>query len=114
MALSSLIISADSQEVSVLECVLGSLRIDVEVETDPVAALVRLQKSKVDAVVVDWDLAGANAFLRNLNVATEETKPVVIVSGSADRHRLEAVGGEFVACKPISVEQAVHTFSAAR
>jgi len=115
MPLSSLILSRDSQEVSVVECILSSLRIDVEVETDPAAAWTRLKKSKVDAVIVDCDLAGADGFLRKLRrLAEQDAKPVVIVSGSGDRSRLEAAGGEFVAQKPISVEQAVHTFSAAR
>jgi len=114
MPLSSLILSRDSQEVSVFECILSSLRIAVEVETDPAVAWIRLKKSKVDAVIVDCDLAGADGFLRNLQGAGQDAKPVVIVSGSEDRSWLEAVGGEFVAQKPLSVEQAVHTFSAAR
>jgi DNA-binding NtrC family response regulator len=115
MPLSSLIISRDSQEISVFECILSSLRIDVEVETDPSVAWTRLNKSKVDAVIVDCDLGGADRFLRNLRAGTDQdSKPVVVISGSGEHSRLQAAGGEFVAQKPISVEQAVHTFSAAR
>jgi DNA-binding response OmpR family regulator len=115
MTLSSLILSRDSQEVSVFECILGSLRIDVEVETDPSLAWIRLNKSKVDAVIVDYDLPGSDGLLRNLKaVAEQASNPVIIVSASGDQARLDALGAEFVTRKPISVEQAVHTLSAAR
>jgi DNA-binding response OmpR family regulator len=115
MPLSSLILSRDSQEVSVFECILGSLRIDVKVETDPSLAWIRLSKSKVDAVIVDCDLPGAEKFLQDLQVlAGRGSNPVIIVSGAKDRSRLESIGADFVAQKPVSVEQAVHTLSAAR
>lgn len=115
MPLTALILSRDSQEVSVFECILSSLRIDVETETDPSLAWIRLKKSKVDAVIVDYDLQGAEGFMRKLH-ATEDQEaiPVLIASGSADCSRLEALGAEFAAQKPTSVEQAVHTLSAAR
>lgn len=115
MALSCLILSGDLQEVSVFECVLGSLRIEVEAVGEPAAAKNRLNKSKIDAVLVDCDLAGADRFLHHLRqISDEDARPVVIVSGTGERSKLEPLGAEFVAPKPISVEQAVHTFSAAR
>jgi len=114
MALSCLILSRDSQEVSVFECILGSLRIEPLLEGDLSLARIRLRKSKIDGMIVDCDLAGAKKFLRDVRPAGEEPGPVLIVSGSEERSRLEETGAEFVAPKPVSLEQAVHTLSGAR
>ena len=114
MALSCLILSRDSQEVSVFECILGSLRIEPLLEGDLALARIRLRKSKIDGMIVDCDLAGARKFLRDVRPAGEEPGPVLIVSGSEERSRLEETGAEFVAPKPVSLEQAVHTLSGAR
>ena len=40
--------------------------------------------------------------------------PVVIASGSNTHHQLDSLGATFIVAKPISVERAVHTLSAAR
>jgi len=40
--------------------------------------------------------------------------PVVIASGSNSKHQLDSIGATFIVAKPISVERAVHTLSAAR
>jgi CheY-like chemotaxis protein len=112
MMLSSMIVSGDWQEVSVLECVLNGLHIDVQVESEPDVAWQKFVKSKVDAVIVDYDDAGSRAFVEKLQTAG--TAPVVIASGSNSRHQLDASGATFIVAKPISVERAVHTLSAAR
>jgi len=114
MNLSSMIVSCDWQEVSVLECILGSLHIGVEVEAEPERAWDRLAKSKVDAVIVDCDADGTHGFMRRLQTTPNKSAPVVIASGSSGRSALEAMGAAFVVEKPISVERAVHTLSAAR
>jgi hypothetical protein len=114
MTLSSLVLSRDWPEISVLECILGSLHMDVDVEPEPERALAKLSKSKIDALIVDCDLSGASTFLRGVrNASGQKTAPVVIVGGSNGR-KLEEDGASFVFQKPISVEQAVHTLSAAR
>ncbi len=46
MTLSSMVVSRDLQEVSVLECILGGLHIGVDVESEPERARVKLAKSK--------------------------------------------------------------------
>ena len=110
-----MVVSRDWQEISVLECILGGLRIGVEVETEPERARVKLDKSKIDALIVDCDLNGSSAFLRGvLEGNLRKSVPLLIVSGSSGRGGLEAKGASFVFEKPISVEQAVHTLSAAR
>src|SRR5690349_11040505 len=66
MTLSSMVVSRDWQEVSVLECILGGLHMDVAVENEPQRAMARLNKSKIDALIVDCDLNGSTQFLREL------------------------------------------------
>lgn len=115
MTLSSMVVSRDLQEVSVLECILGGLHIGVDVESEPERARIKLAKSKIDAVIIDFDLSGAAGFLNGLQDGSiRNAVPLIIVSGSSGRKNLESKGASFVFEKPISVEQAVHTLSAAR
>jgi hypothetical protein len=115
MTLSSMVVSRDFQEVSVLECILGGLHIGVDVESEPQRALAKLAKSKIDALIIDCDLCGASSFLKGLQDGSiRNAVPLIIVSGSGGRKHLESQGASFVFEKPISVEQAVHTLSAAR
>ena len=115
MTLSSMVVSRDWQEVSVLECILGGLHMDVSVENEPERALARLSKSKIDALIVDCDLNGSAQFLRELQSAqTPKTVPLVIMGGPQCTQTLDQTGALFAFEKPISVEQAVRTLSAAR
>src|SRR5258706_3451827 len=115
MTLSSMVLSRDFQEISVLECILGGLHIGVDVESEPERARIKLAKSKIDALIIDCDLVGASSFLKGLQDGTiRNAVPLIIVSGSGGRKHLESKGASFVFEKPISVEQAVHTLSAAR
>src|SRR4029077_8288216 len=113
MTLSSMVVSRDWAEVSVLECILGGLHIGVDVEPEPVRARAKLAKTKIDALIVDCDLDGTTSFLRGLTNSLNAV-PLVIVSGSNAQCRLQDTGATFAFRKPISVEQAVHTLSAAR
>jgi hypothetical protein len=116
MTLESMVVSRDWQEVSVLECILGSLHIGVRVESDAERAQTRFQKSKVDAVIVDRDLSGTDRFLANFKSSRSNTisVPLVLLSGCPERHDLPTSGATFFFEKPVSVEQAVRTLSAAR
>ena len=115
MTLSSMVVSRDWQEVSVLECILGGLHMDVSVENEPQRAMARLNKSKIDALIVDCDLNGSSQFLRELQgTGNPRTVPLVIMGGPRCSQNLEDSGALFAFEKPISVEQAVRTLSAAR
>jgi len=116
MTLSSMVVSRDWQEVSVLECILGGLHMDVAVENEPQRALARMAKSKIDALIVDCDLNGSTQFLRELQTAQIQprTVPLVIMGGPQCTQNLDQTGALFAFEKPISVEQAVRTLSAAR
>jgi CheY-like chemotaxis protein len=116
MTLSSLVVSQDWQEVSVLECILGGLNIQVAVEREPQRALARLTNSKVDALIVDCDLNGSLQFFRQLRqeAPRASTVPLVIMGGPQGQQDMEGTGAMFAFDKPISVEEAVRTLSAAR
>jgi hypothetical protein len=89
---------------------------EVSVENEPQRAMVRLSKSKVDALIVDCDLNGSSQFLRELQQAEKapRTVPLVIMGGPQSNRSLDDSGALFAFEKPISVEQAVRTLSAAR
>jgi hypothetical protein len=113
MTLSSMVVSRDWPEVSVLECILGGLRIHVDVEPEPERVAARLANSKIDALIVDCDLDGT---ARVLGALRDEQNPVpLLIIGSPSRRReFKAADATFIFEKPISVEQAVHKLSAAR
>ncbi len=116
MLLSSMVVSRDWQEISVLECILGSLQMTVAVEKQPQQALDRLSKSKVDALIVDCDLSGTSQLLRELKTSARTAKsvPLVIMGEPRRVDSLDEAGALFAFEKPICVEQAVRTLSAAR
>ncbi len=111
-----MVVSRDWQEVSVLECILGGLHMDVAVESEPQRALARITKTKIDALIVDCDLNGSTQFLRELQSLENppKTVPLVIMGGPQSNQSLDDTGALFAFEKPISVEQAVRTLSAAR
>ena len=115
MTLSSMVVSRDWQEVSVLECILGGLHMDVAVEQEPQRAMNRLTRSKVDALIVDCDLNGSAQFLHELQQSERQLNTVpLVIMGAPSSQTAEATGALFAFKKPISVEQAVRTLSAAR
>jgi CheY-like chemotaxis protein len=116
MTLSSMVVSRDWQEVSVLECILGGLHMDVAVESEPQRALSRLTTSKIDALIVDCDLNGTGQFFRELQreAPRVSTVPLVIMGKASSRPDMQTSGAMYAFDKPISVEQAVRTLSAAR
>jgi CheY-like chemotaxis protein len=116
MTLSSMVVSRDWPEVSVLECILSSLQVGVTVHSEPQQALAKLQHTKVDAVIVDSDLPGASQFLRDLrrHPRYPQDTPLVMMGKAASNRQMNSVGALFAFDKPISVEQAVRQLSAAR
>ena len=116
MTLSSLVVSRDWQEVSVLECILGGMQIDVDIEPRPERAQLKLSNQKIDALIVDWDLVGSDRLVEQIHQDSRwpQHVPLVLMSGPCAKRELDATGALFTFEKPISVEQAVRTLSAAR
>ena len=102
-----MVVSRDWQEVSVLECILGGLHMDVAVEQEPQRAMSRLSRSKVDALIVDCDLNGSAQFLYELQQSERQLNTVpLVIMGTPSSQTVEATGALFAFKKPISVEQA--------
>lgn len=116
MTLSSLVVSRDWQEVSVLKCILGGLQIDVDVMADPSRAWNRLTRSKVDALIVDRDLPGTDRFLHQVETENHGANkvPLMLLSATRKVDCLVDAQALFRFEKPIAVEEAVRTLSAAR
>jgi len=116
MTLESIVICDDWQTISVLGGVLGNLRIGVHVDSEPESARDRITHSKFDAVIVDCELRGAADFLRNLrgHASCRASVPLAIAAHGMGLPELSQLGARFVFEKPISMEQAVRTLSAAR
>lgn len=115
MTLSSIVLSCDSQEISVLECILGGLHIGVDVEPEPAKVCAKLSKSRVDALIVDSEVEGSGEFLQEFQkLKTQNSVPLVILNGPRNTMSPPAESASFLFQKPISVEQAVHILSSAR
>ena len=109
-----MVVSRDWQEVSVLECILGSMQISVDVETEPEEARRKLSSTKIDAIIVDFDLPGADTLVQKMERPSNDAIPLVLMSGPQHHDQLRRSGADFFFEKPVSVEQAVHTLAAAR
>jgi len=94
MTLESMVVSRDWQEVSVLECILGGLQISVDVQTEPEKARRKLSHSKIDAVIVDYDLAGSDALVQMLAPMRQgaDSIPLVLMSGPLHHDQLRRIG----------------------
>ena len=116
MTLESIVVSSDWQTISVLGSVLGNLRIGIHVEPGPDGARQRLTRSKFDAVIVDCEIDGAADLLSGLrnNPSCRTSVSLAIATGTMGLPQLSELGARFVFQKPISIEQAVRTLSAAR
>jgi hypothetical protein len=110
MTLSSMVVSRDFRGISVLESILNSLHIQVEVEPELGRAKEKLAKSKIDALIVDSDIEGSGSLFDTIQqTEMENWVPLVISNGSE-----LPIQTKFLFRKPISVSQAVRTLSSAR
>ncbi len=115
MGLSSMVISRDAEQISLLECILGGLHIHVEVEPEPRVARTKLEKSRVDALIVDAEVEGSLNFLREMEQQENQNSvPLVIMGPSYHSRKSQAQPASFLFQKPISVKQAVRILLSAR
>jgi len=112
MMLSSIVLSRDWPEICVLECILGGLHFDVDVETEPERVEAKMAKSKIDALIVDSAVEGSEELLDRLK-RDLGTVPLLIL-GNPRHFQARPAEGTIIFEKPISVERAVHALAAAR
>jgi CheY-like chemotaxis protein len=115
MVLESMVVSRDWQEISVLECILNSLQISTRVVPEPERARHKLAHAKIDALILDQDMEGASNLLLDLTAERTSNSPMpVMLMGSKVRAADLEPGTDFAFLKPIAVDDAVRTLSAAR
>jgi hypothetical protein len=113
MMLSSMVVSHDSRGTSVLESILSSLHIHVEVETDLDRAREKLASSRIDALIVDSEIEGVGGLLDSDASGVENWVPLMICNEFNGQAEINS-RAKFLFRKPISVAQAVRTLSSAR
>lgn len=113
MNLSSIVVSRDFRGISILESVLSSLHIQVEVEPELSGVRKKLARSKVDALIVDSEIEGFGNLLQEIDKPTMDGLVSLLICDGSKRAFVNP-RTEFLFRKPISVTQAVHTLSSAR
>lgn len=116
MGLESLLLSRDTQVISVLRPTLEKLSIDVEVCRGVSSGTEILSNEKFDAVIVDCDdLQGGLDVLAGLRKGTSNRNSVMfaILNGTTTTQRAFELGANFVLQKPISALNASRCFGAA-
>lgn len=116
MALKSLVLCSDEKIVRVLRRVLGDLDINLELCSEPQAALRKLTRQRFEAIIVDCEAEGASDVLRSARSApcNKFAVAVAIVGPEVGLRAAFGLGAHFVLYKPVSSERAKASFRAAR
>lgn len=117
MALTSLVVCADTSAVPVLSRILSDLGIQVEQSNDSSAALARLNAQAFDAVLIDCqDESAALELMKHARKqpANQTALLIALVDSGNDVREVFARGANFVLYKPISQERATHSLRVAR
>ena len=110
------LLTSDSQVLSVMNEVLDNFDIETEICNQPEKALDAVSHRKVDTLIVDWDGGDKPArVLSALRQSRQNAKStaVVIVSGAGEMHAATEAGANFMIYKPMNVDQATHCLRAA-
>jgi CheY-like chemotaxis protein len=117
MALTSLVVCADSKAVQVLSQILQDLNIEAEHCADSTAASARLVAKHFDAVVVDCqDQLRAIDLIASVRKTPINRSTLIIglVDGREQVRDIFGQGANFIVYKPVSVERAASSLRAAR
>ncbi len=117
MALTSLLVCADTAALQTLSRSLADLGLSVEHCTDHSAAIARLAQDPFDALVVDCkDEPAAIQILAAArdSQANKTTFAIAVVDGKTDVREVFAQGANFILYKPISTERATNSLRAVR
>ena len=117
MALTSLLVCADTKAVQVLSRILIDLGVQVEQCSEPSAALVLTTARHFDALLVDCkNERAATEWIATVRKqpAHKTTLVIAIVDSQNQVRELFAQGANFVLYKPISSERAATSLRAAR
>jgi DNA-binding response OmpR family regulator len=114
MSANALLVSRDDGVQMVVPAVLIEARIETEITTDVPRAIRLLQERKFEAVIVDYDMEGADAVLKDIDLYPSNRTAVAfaIVHEEDGCHGLPP-GAKFIMAKPVLAEQARRTLRAA-
>ena len=117
MALTSLVVCADSKAVHVLSQIFRELNIEAEHCADLSAAASRLAAHRFDAIVVDCQdqLPALELIARVRSLAINRSTLIIgLVDGREQVRDIFGQGANFIVYKPVSVERAASSLRAAR
>ena len=114
MNANALLLSRDKEVQMILPALLGDMRIETEIAIDVLKAVRLLSEQKFEAILVDWELKGADAVLKDIDSypSNRTAVPFAIVPEVDVRNGLPP-GAKFVIAKPVSAEQARRSLDAA-
>lgn len=116
MNLESLVISRDADLLGILRPVLETIAVNVQACPDILVAASMLDKSKVDAVIVDCDdLPHGVELLRSIRTTRSNASSVAfaVLNGKTSTHEAFQFGANFVLQKPLTPLHATRCFNAA-
>ena len=114
MGANALLVSQDIGVQAVLPAVLLEARIETEVTSDVPQAIQFLRQRKFEAVIVDYDLKGADAVLKDIDAyPSNRTAIAFAIVPNNDVNNALPQATKFIMTKPVSAEQVRHTLRAA-
>ncbi len=115
MELRSLLLSADAEMIEILQLALEDLGIGVEVYSTAPWAGEDIAEHRFDCVIIDFDVPGADDFLREVRKSPSNTHSLTFAIVTADIGLASAfaMGANLALQKPITVESARNSLRAA-
>lgn len=115
MELRSLLLSQDPEMIEILQMALDDLGIGVEVYSTAPWAGEDIVEHRFDAVIIDFDVPGADEFLRGVRKSPSNTHSLTfaIVNPEIGLASAFAMGANLALQKPITVESARNSLRAA-
>ena len=113
--LDGLLFSSDPQTVRIMSQILDSFAIQTEVCTDVGAALDAVTHRRLDAVIVDWNVANdPTRVVRSTRKSSPNSNSTIVamVDVGSETHAL-LVGANFMIYKPVDLEHASRCMRAA-
>lgn len=115
MELRSLLLSQDAELIEVLQMALDDIGIGVEIYSTAPWAGEDIAAHRFDAVIIDFDVPGADDFLRGVRKSPSNTHSLTFAIVNADIGLASAfaMGANLALQKPINIESARNSLRAA-
>jgi len=111
----ALVLTSDRKSSEIFRSILQTMEVRVEVPTSVGDMLVRLARSKYDAVVIDCDIRDATDMLETIRRGRSNCSAIVfaVVGDKESAKHLYELGANFVINKPLAAEVVSRSFRAA-